>query len=170
MWRHIYYQSLRVVVHRESTLWYKFWIHEIKFFIKHLYPTLLSCPLARKLLQALVEPLKVVLVNARTLVPRSSWTLTLETNLNILPLRQKTGTSQHVFYLLVLTHWYLLDSIDKIEVVEISDDEAGGDEEEPVPTPPHTCRSAPKGMPSSPSPIKAKFVLFHHSIIFLFFT
>jgi len=55
--------------------------------------------------------------------------------------------------------------------VEISDDETGGDEEEPVPTPPpRTRRTAPKGTPGSPSPIKAKFVLFHHSIIFLFYT
>ena len=56
-------------------------------------------------------------------------------------------------------------------MVEISDDETGGEyKEEPVPTPPRRRRTAPKGTPSSPSPIKAKFVLFHHIIIFLFYT
>jgi len=57
--------------------------------------------------------------------------------------------------------------------VEISDDETGGDKEEPVPTPPpRTRKTAPKGTPGSPSPIKAKakLVLFHRSIIFLFYT
>jgi len=55
-------------------------------------------------------------------------------------------------------------------VVEISDDETGGeDSEEPVLVPaPRMRRTAPTKPPSTPLPVKAVCVLFH--ILYIFYT
>ena len=112
----------------------------------------------------LAHPLEVALVSARTPL-RSS--LTLAMNLNISPSMQKTG----MFNLLSLALFFgtyvfiFLDSIDEKEVIEISDDEMEGeDDDELAPTP----RSHRTGPPSTPSPVKASFVLFHLPIYIFF--
>lgn len=63
--------------------------------------------------------------------------------------------------------FYFLDSVDKEEVIEISNNNMELEDDDELALIPHSSRTGP---PSTPSPIKGLLVLFHFTIIIIFYT
>jgi len=151
-----------VVILGQSAILYKFRIGSINFLVSFVSSLLLCLQkIAKKLLQALLQPLKVAQVSVR-LAPRSRPTLAM--NLHISLSKQRTGIFQYYFLCHIL--WYLccfiFVSVDEEEVIEISNNKMEGEHNDELAiTPPHSSCSCRIGPPSTPSPVKSLFVLFY---------
>jgi len=164
-WCDVHHGLSRVGIPGASTIWYKFLICCIDFFIAclHLSLSLIIPPKGSK---------KVVASAGRAAQGRASQRKNISPEVvdsdsgdkfKHLAVEAEDRYTLSIFsYSSVLTCFYFLDSIDKVEVVEISNNESGGEGgEKPVPVPASRMhRNAPTKPPSTPLPVKAACVLF----------